>query len=194
MPLCNFINSCWSGIKLSNVLPNYTILLSGYKILEVIQGNADAYVHTTAIKKWDLCAGHAILRAMGGILTSLAAGEDITYSNRQQFKVEQGLLATVNNHDVYLTALQSLKILWALPPRLEGGRETSRHMRPVLVNLLYIDAFFNYSVQIHLWKIGLSIWWMYLDSVPREPLWPRKETLLNHADIFCRECLLKIIR
>lgn len=83
---------------------------AGFKILEVIQRNADAYVHTTAIKKWDLCAGHAILRAVGGTLTSLE-GEDITYSDRQQYKVEQGLLATVSHQDLYLAKLKSLKVL-----------------------------------------------------------------------------------
>ncbi|KAF2357958.1 Inositol monophosphatase-like [Trinorchestia longiramus] len=83
---------------------------AGYKILEVIQGKADAYVHTTAIKKWDLCAGHAILSAMGGTLTTLSAVDNgITYEDRTKYKIDQGLLATLKMHEYYLKKLQALK-------------------------------------------------------------------------------------
>lgn len=82
----------------------------GYKILEVIEGRADAYVHNTAIKKWDLCAGHALLRAMGGDLTTLSpVNNTISYGDPTKFKNEQGLLATMNHHEYYLKKLQSLK-------------------------------------------------------------------------------------
>jgi len=44
---------------------------SGYKSLRLINGSAEIYIHTTAIKKWDLCAGDAIIRAVGGSLIDL---------------------------------------------------------------------------------------------------------------------------
>ena len=36
------------------------------------------YVHTTLIKKWDICPGDAILRAYGGKMTRLN-GDEIKY-------------------------------------------------------------------------------------------------------------------
>ena len=41
-------------------------------------GTAQAYVHTTLIKKWDICPGDAILRHYGGKMTRLN-GDTITY-------------------------------------------------------------------------------------------------------------------
>ncbi len=46
---------------------------AGYKVLEVASGREDAYVHVTLIKKWDLCAGNAILNSMGGAMTDLVS-------------------------------------------------------------------------------------------------------------------------
>ncbi|XP_063599866.1 inositol monophosphatase 3-like isoform X2 [Penaeus indicus] len=81
---------------------------AGYKTLAVIQGDADAYVHSTAIKKWDLCAGNAILNALQGKMTTLD-GTSIDYSSREMYKNEGGLLATLYNHDLYLEKLKVLK-------------------------------------------------------------------------------------
>jgi len=39
---------------------------AGYKSWLVLTGAADAYIHTTKIKIWDLCAGHAMIAAAGG--------------------------------------------------------------------------------------------------------------------------------
>lgn len=74
----------------------------------MIQGDADAYVHSTAIKKWDLCAGNAILNALQGKMTTLD-GASIDYSSREMYKNEGGLLATLYNHDMYLEKLKVLK-------------------------------------------------------------------------------------
>ena len=45
----------------------------------------DAYVHVTKIKKWDICAGDAILRALGGRLTDLD-GREVDYRDVQIVK------------------------------------------------------------------------------------------------------------
>jgi inositol monophosphatase 3 len=82
--------------------------ISGYKTLEVIKGNQDAYVHTTLIKKWDICAGNAILSSLDGKMTTLD-GKHIDYRSGDQPKNEGGLLATTYNHDTYLEKLSHLK-------------------------------------------------------------------------------------
>lgn len=80
--------------------------LVGYKTLEVIKGHQDAYIHTTLIKKWDICAGNAILNALEGKMTTLEANF-IDYGSRNDYKNEKGLLATVYNHPEYLDKLKS---------------------------------------------------------------------------------------
>lgn len=52
---------------------------SGYKTLAVAEKNADLYFHTTAIKKWDICAGDAVLSTIGGRMTT-RRGKGIDYS------------------------------------------------------------------------------------------------------------------
>ena len=53
-------------------------LFLGYKAWALFDGTAQAYVHTTLIKKWDICPGDAILRHYGGKMTRLN-GDTITY-------------------------------------------------------------------------------------------------------------------
>lgn len=77
---------------------------TGYKTLEVIKGNVEAYVHVTLIKKWDICAGHAILKAVDGKMTTLD-GNYITYYPSDDPKNGAGLLATIYNHYDYLKKL-----------------------------------------------------------------------------------------
>lgn len=81
---------------------------AGFKTWEVVKGTQDAYVHTTLIKKWDICAGNAILAALGGKMTNLQ-GDLIDYSTADQAKHEGGLLATMFNHDKFLEKLKSLQ-------------------------------------------------------------------------------------
>jgi len=81
---------------------------AGFKAWEVIKGNQDAYIHTTLIKKWDICAPAAILTALHGKLTTLD-GQSIDYGNAEEAKNKDGLLATMYNHEKYLEKLKVLK-------------------------------------------------------------------------------------
>ena len=80
---------------------------AGYKALQVVEGRADLYLHTTAIKKWDICAGDAILKATGGQMTT-REGKEIDYSFQGSPLNEHGIVATAStaNHDKYLTKLR----------------------------------------------------------------------------------------
>ena len=84
---------------------------AGYKVLSLFQDApqekldaADAYIHVTLIKKWDICAGDAILRTLGGKMTTLD-GEEIDYSDGAKPKNEGGLLAAVHNYESFLKKL-----------------------------------------------------------------------------------------
>ncbi|XP_069669235.1 putative inositol monophosphatase 3 [Periplaneta americana] len=77
---------------------------AGYKSLMVASGEQDAYIHTTAIKKWDICAGNAIINSLGGRMTTLT-NETIDYSSSDAVN-KKGLLATVKNHQWYLDKLK----------------------------------------------------------------------------------------
>lgn len=53
-----------------------SLCLSGYKVLSLLEmpssetgsmDQADVYIHVTFIKKWDICAGAALLKALGNV-------------------------------------------------------------------------------------------------------------------------------
>lgn len=81
---------------------------AGYKVLEVVKGKADLYLHTTRIKKWDTCAGNAVLNAVGGKMTTIK-GEELDYSFSGGPQNEDGLVAAVPEimQQKYLTYLQT---------------------------------------------------------------------------------------
>lgn len=85
---------------------------AGYKVLSLLEmpssetgsmDQADVYIHVTFIKKWDICAGAALLNALGGQMTTLK-GEDIDYSGTPLNK--GGLVASVGvDHKALLERL-----------------------------------------------------------------------------------------
>ena len=71
---------------------------AGNKYLKVIEGHADAYLYPTkGTKKWDTCAGDAILKAMGGVTTD-CVGNPIQYLPGQSPHNVCGVLATCTMH------------------------------------------------------------------------------------------------
>lgn len=72
---------------------------SGYKIIQVLKGNATIYMHNTRIKKWDLCAGNAIVKAVKGRMQTLK-DEEIQYTPESDPVVEDGLLVEINKNVV----------------------------------------------------------------------------------------------
>lgn len=73
---------------------------AGFKAWEVVKGTQDAYIHVTLIKKWDICPGNAILKALGGKLTTLN-GSEIDYSDKDE-KNRGGVVATMHDHDAFV--------------------------------------------------------------------------------------------
>lgn len=86
--------------------PVITAAGAGYKVLQVVFNNATAYMHTTNIKKWDLCAGNAILSALGGRMTTLE-DEPISYHAGDSALNEKGVLATLRHHSYYATRVHN---------------------------------------------------------------------------------------
>lgn len=70
---------------------------SGFKTVELLAGRADVYVHLTHIKKWDICAPNAILNSLdNGAKFTDRNGRPITYGNKLEKVVENGLIASLN--------------------------------------------------------------------------------------------------
>lgn len=82
---------------------NYTVEPAGgagYKILRLINATAALYLHSTFIKKWDLCAGDALLRSVGGALIDLD-GSALDYSEFASVVNKKGILAAARNPYTY---------------------------------------------------------------------------------------------
>ncbi|KAL3275524.1 hypothetical protein HHI36_020283 [Cryptolaemus montrouzieri] len=92
---------------LHSKLNDYELVVAagaGYKSLQVAYGEVDAYLHATAIKKWDICAGNAIIDASGGQMTD-KENNKIDYSRETSVVNENGLIGTLKDHFKFLGIL-----------------------------------------------------------------------------------------
>lgn len=83
---------------------------SGYKMLQVMEGHADAYVHNTLIKKWDICAPNSLIESVNGHMSSLE-GYSISYSTDDDVRHETGVLASssYSQHQKFFSKLKTKK-------------------------------------------------------------------------------------
>lgn len=69
--------------NVQNILNGFNVVPaggSGYKAAEVLKGNALAYVHTTNIKTWDICALDAMFRGANGTFVEWTTGKPFNYT------------------------------------------------------------------------------------------------------------------
>ena len=100
-------------MHISPILPfchspfSHSAILSFSHAHQVVERKVDLYLHTTAIKKWDICAGDAILRTVGGKMTT-RKGKEIDYSLEGDPKNSDGIIAafTEVKHEEYLNKLK----------------------------------------------------------------------------------------
>lgn len=103
------VQSALDGLKPDNVIH---VGGAGYKVLQLLEGKAHAYVFASAgCKKWDTCAPEAVLEAHGGFLTDML-GRHYTYDENVLFPNKSGVLATakgVDHNDVVEKIPKSVK-------------------------------------------------------------------------------------
>lgn len=105
-----------SSSKMENVIqkmnPEAVIRVggAGNKVLMVIEGKADVYVYVTSgTKKWDTCAGEALLKARGGCLSD-SRGCGIPYDPEGELANVHGVIASscAAVHDMVLSVLKDI--------------------------------------------------------------------------------------
>lgn len=80
--------------------------LSYFHHHKVISHFSALYLHVTAIKKWDTCAGDALLRSVDGAMLDLE-GLKLTYNPDEDFVFKHGLLAAAKFPYTHFQQLKS---------------------------------------------------------------------------------------
>lgn len=83
---------------------------SGYKAAEVLKGNALAYVHTTKIKTWDICAADAMLRAANASFVEWTTGRPFNYTTNVH---TNGLFASTIMSREWFRIAMTVRAPWA---------------------------------------------------------------------------------
>lgn len=76
--------------------------------MSLLNGQADLYLHTSKIYKWDICAPNAIINNHGGRLM-VRNGREVDYSDtRKEYLAVDGILAAINNFYYFYDLFKSV--------------------------------------------------------------------------------------
>jgi 3'(2'), 5'-bisphosphate nucleotidase len=84
---------------------------AGYKVMLLLLGRADVYVHKRGLKEWDTCAPETVARAMGWTVCKLR-GEEHRY-NQQDYRNHELVVCRPSHKQQVLEALASAGALAA---------------------------------------------------------------------------------
>uniref|UniRef100_A0A0X3PSC5 inositol-phosphate phosphatase n=2 Tax=Schistocephalus solidus TaxID=70667 RepID=A0A0X3PSC5_SCHSO len=83
---------------------------AGYKIMQLLKGKADLYIHPSGARKWDLCAPIALLEAAGGVFRTMDG-------RRHHFLRLHPNSSIAEAGGIFAAATQALYHRWALTVR-----------------------------------------------------------------------------
>lgn len=123
-----------AGIRVSSAAEQVHAGGAGYKVVEVLSSRVAAYIHTTLIKGWDVCAGDAVLRAAGGYMVDLN-GKALMYQPEDPSQ-RGGIFAVLHKDRVSRRALLSIDGEKGPEGGLGMGGKRKRKKKKVLIGPL----------------------------------------------------------
>lgn len=84
---------------------------TGYKLIELALGRAHLYVHAGGARRWDMCAGAAVLTARGGVIRNLTGGPlHFNHGDPSDLDPREGIFAAASRdlYDAWKNTVASL--------------------------------------------------------------------------------------
>lgn len=77
-------SNAWPAMEVADELDGQVVACgsSGFKAMLVVAGTVDAYIHTSGLWEWDVCAPAEVSRQAGAVVTD-ATGNPIVYNKRR---------------------------------------------------------------------------------------------------------------
>jgi len=88
-------------------LPSVNVIAVGssLKLCLVAEGKADLYPRFTPTSEWDIAAGHAVLKAAGGVVLSLPTLSELTYNTHKDSLINPNFMACAGKSQAWVDFL-----------------------------------------------------------------------------------------